>query len=291
MSKEAALTMLSGTPGITSGGGTIPDAATNTGTGQGTTAPPKEMESTTFAKYAAKEAALVKEREALKAERAKVDEITGKVRAFEEKRKVDPIAALKDIGFTDTEIFNFYAAQDKPEPTAEDIARKTTQEELKKYQDQQLTEQQKVQVERDKQVIDGYKKGINVVIQTNKEKFKASNLFGPVAEEMAFMMAEEAVKDGQDAPSALEAAEIVEEYYKWQYEDLKAIYEPKVVEGKVEPVLNPVKTRTPVPQPQAEAPKQKTITNRITTTTASTIPKQETRAEKRERLMRQLAGG
>lgn len=285
MSKEAALTMLSGTPATT------PGVVATESAPAPVVIPPKEMESTTFAKYAAKEAALVKEREALKAERAKVDEITGKVRAFEEKRKVDPIAALKDIGFTDTEIFNFYAAQDKPEPTAEDIARKTTQEELKKYQDQQLTEQQKIQVERDKQVIDGYKKGINVVIQTNKEKFKASNLFGPVAEEMAFMMAEEAVKDGQDAPSALEAAKIVEEYYKWQYEDLKAIYEPKVVDDKIEPVLNPVKTRTPVPQPQAEAPKQKTITNRITTTTASTIPKQETRAEKRERLMRQLANG
>lgn len=284
MSKESAMNLISSTPTPAAAVVSIPE---------GVVAPvalEQPLESTRFAALAKKEAQVVKDREANKAERAKVDQIVKMAQEFEDMRKADPIAALKKLGFNETEIFNFMAAENKPEPTADDKARLIAQEELKKYQDQQLTQQQKAQAEKDTAIIQQYKKNITDTLKTNADKMKANAHFGPVAEEMAYMMAEEAVKGGQDAPSPQEALELVEEYYKWQYEDMKKFYEPIAPVVEPEESVQPTRTRVVTPPIQQPAPAPKTLTNKVTTTLASTVKKPETRSEKRERLMRQLSG-
>lgn len=282
MSKEAAMAIATGTPVIAE----APPITTQTPLAS----EPVSLESTRFAQFAKKEAQLVKEREAMKLERAKYDEVNKKVQAFEDKRKTDPVAALRDVGFSETEIFNFLAAETDAKEKAsnpEEIARRVAQEELKKRDDEQSKNAQTAQEKKNAEIIDTYKKSITDVIKNGADKFKANTHFGPVAEEMAFLVAEEAVKAGDDAPSAQEAAEIVEEYYKMQYEDLKTLFEPKV-QAKVEAPVAQDKTKTLAPMLQHNKPK--TITNQVVATTASTIQKKESRSEKRERLMRQLAG-
>ena len=70
-----------------------------------------------FAALAKKEAQIVKDRESFKreqeaftAQRTRVEEVLKKAQQFEELKGKDQIAALKAVGFSETEIFNLFAS-------------------------------------------------------------------------------------------------------------------------------------------------------------------------------------
>lgn len=279
MSKEAALSMLSNStpaPPATIG----PDVVTT---------PPASLDSERFAKLAEKEVRLNKDREALKAEKAlsdaekvKLADYKRQIDEFEELKKTDKIAALKKIGFSEEDIFNFLAGKEEPkEPTAAELARIAAQEELEKYKTEQRTEAQRVQEERDESAIKAYKSSISDVIKKDAEKFEYCTHYGPVAEDIIYetilgFMADDQELTPHDAMK--EAIEAVEKMY--EEEDLKMSTlkkrQPKPAEPvKDEPLKAKVNERTPIKRPDP-AP-QATNTR-------------ETKDEKRERLMRKLSG-
>ncbi len=256
--------------------------------------PPANLDSDRFAHLAKKEAAIQKEREALKAEReanaaekARYEEVGAKYRSFEEMRVKDPIAAMKLAGFTDTDIFNFYAkaqedAKAKDTPEAKAVA--AAEAKIKEFEDRQAKAQEAQRAESDAGVIKRYQSHISRVVTGDKDKFEFCNFNGPVAESLIYdtVVAHfEATKDpktGQgEVLSPQEAAEMVEKYYEDQDKAMSAL---KKRGGKVE-------TAPPEPPP-AIPPASKTLTNKVTPTVASSIPKAETREQKRERLINDI---
>lgn len=300
MSKEAAVALLTGEP-----------VAPIQGVTEVTTDKPAEavagtvLDSDRFAKLAAKEASLQKDRENFKTEQQKVYEREGKLRAiekqildFEEMRSKDPIQALKILGFTDTDVFNALAGNEKPAATPEEIARLATQDELKKYEQAQLQAQAKVQAERDTKAIAGYKDAIGKVIEKQADKYEYCNFYGPVAQDLVYETVLQIMEDEQKAGSAIttpmdamrEAIELVEGFYE---EDDKSRMSLKKRQPKVEatapaPTPPPQRTRsvsTPAAKPVP------TLTNKTTATVSSQANGRETSSQKRTRLENMLRGG
>lgn len=289
MSKEGAIAMISGEAPVAPAA--IPVEAP---------AVPQQMESSKLALLAKKESQIVKEREIIKREkeatakeRAEYQKILDKAKKFEETRTSDPIRALRDIGFSETEIFNYLGSQQKKESTPEEIARNAALEEIKKNNDAQAKVQAEVRRKENEGIIQNYKKSISQTMQSDKEKFKINNLMGPIAEEYAFMMAEQCVKDGQEPPTAKEAAEWVEELLRQQYQEMKNILEPAPAAQETTVAKKPIeRTRTLDTSNKTPPTPPKTLTNRVAPNAASTAPKKnETPTDKRERLKQWLATG
>jgi hypothetical protein len=257
------------------------------------------LDSDRFAKLAAKEAALQKEREAFKSEQQKIYEereklksIQAQIQDFEKKRSENPIEALKILGFSDTDIFNALAGQEKPAPTPEEIARQAAQEELKKYEEAQTLAQTKLQEERDAKAITAYKDQIGKYIEKEAEKFEYLNHYGAIAYDavyetvLQFMAADPQLSPVQ---AMREAAESLENYY--EEEDL-ALMSLKKRQAKVAPRVEAVPETTPPVRRGAMPPKQvPTLNSRTTATTASASIVKESREQKRARLESMLRQG
>ena len=128
------------------------------------------------------------------------------------------------------------------------------------------------------------------------------NFYGEAAEALIFKTVQEAyqedIKSNPEAEpmSAEKAAELVESYYEEHAESLKKLkkFNKEAVEAVEEvPVKRPEAAKTePLKAEVSPGMPPKTLTNRIAATSASPgVKKPETRAEKRERLMRALAAG
>src|SRR5580658_1141547 len=121
MSREAALNMA----GVTQT--QAPTATTQAGVAS--TEVTETVDSRRLALFAKKEAQMQREREAFqktqeefKKQREQVDVVQKRAKEFDDLRDKDPIAALKLLGFSEADIFNFMAQGEKTEPSAEEIA-------------------------------------------------------------------------------------------------------------------------------------------------------------------------
>jgi hypothetical protein len=259
---------------------------------------PKDgVDSERFAHLAKKEAAIQKDREALKAEReaiaaakAKYDEVEKTYRNFEEMKTKDPIQAMKLAGFSDTDIFNFYAKaqedaklKDTPEAKAADSAAKAAKAVVDEFEKKQSDAQAVAKAKTDAAVINRFKGSISQTITSNKDKYEFCNFHGPAAEVLIYETVEACFKeDRKDNPNALpisaqEAADLVEKYYEDQDKAQAAL---KKRGGQVAPA--------PVEEKVANQTTSRTLTNKVGPTVISTIPKKETREEKRERLINNI---
>jgi hypothetical protein len=313
MSKEAAMALATGqpvaqvNPSLITGdmGGTVNPELTPTETPPAAQQVKETIDSDRFAMIAKKEAKLVKEREefkkeqtAIQEERAKLKAYVDKIEAFEAKRKADPIAALKDIGFTDTEIYNALAegGGEKKEPTTEEIARAAAAEEVTKFK----TEQEKIAAEaqkaKEQSLVTEYTTKISSAIKANPEKYEYSNYYGKVAEELAVEFATENVKLNGELLSPEEVAEAIEAYYEEQDKAMSQLKKRQPKETTPGPTgtikTEPARTRTVVPPVGAPPPApSKTLTNKATATVASTVARRETHEQKKERLIAALKAG
>ena len=246
-------------------------------------APPQEMQSTVFAKLAAKEAKLVKEREEFKAqqeqllaEREDVKKVMDMVKEFEQLKNTDRLAALKKLGFSDTDLFEAMAAVEPKEESVEDKAAKIAQAKIEEYAKTQAEKQAEAEKARNDEIINRYKADISKTYADNKEKYQLSNFYGEAATELAYQLVLEISDKEKKVISAQEAADLVENYYEEHYKQLHALKTPK----------------TPEPAPVVpEAPKSRTLTNSVSassTSLAARETRRETAAEKRARLIAQL---
>lgn len=318
MSKESAMSLATGQPTnnvnpslITGAMNSVPRETEGASPGLAPTEPViNGIDSDRFAALAKKEAKLQKEREEWKQttakERAEIEDLKkklkdpyDKIQAFEALKAKDPVAALKEIGFSETDIFNYLASQEKKEPTVEEIAKAAASEELGKYKEEQAKVADESKKARDKNLITQYSTQISDAIKANPEKYEYANYYGEQASELAMEFATENVKLNGELLSPDEIAQAVEEYYEEQDKAMSVIKKRNPITG--EPLAKgpdagftktPTRTRTLSPQPGVEAPKPiKTLTNKVTATAASTITRRETYDQKKERIIAALKSG
>lgn len=247
---------------------------------------PKELDSSKWAAIAKKEQRLVHDQLALKKKAeeiaAKEKELQSKITPFQEfeaLRSKDPVAALRGLGFSETDIFNWLANGEKKELTPEEKAQAAAQAEIKKFKEEQEAEKTKAQQAQEKAVIDRFKGKIKGFLATNKDKFEACADYGEIAEDAAFRLVEQIAKDTGEVVPLSEAFEALEAYYDGEYERMSNYNKFK---KKEEPVAV-TEEKKPVSRGT-----NKTLTNSVTPTIASTVPKNETRSQKRERLINQI---
>ncbi len=293
MSKDAALAMLSGNPEAKTAPGLITQDMPNPeALPKDPVTPEKvQLESDRFAKLAAREAALVKEREATKAEKLEFEKqkeslkkVQTDIAEFEELKKTDKIAALKKIGFSEEDIFNFMAGKEEPkEKTPAELASEAAQVEVQKMRDELKTEAEKLEQARTDKAIKAYKAEITNQITKEAEKYEFCAHNGALAEEIIYETILGFMNDDKDLTpqdALKEAIEAVEKMYETEYEQLKTLkkLQPKVIDV-------PVEAAKEKPKPMLDHRKPTpTLTNKATPTIASQVPVKETKQQKRERL-------
>lgn len=309
MGKDAALSMLAGTPSVANPSIMTPgvsatsaptEAVADTNVPHGTT-----LDSDRFAHLAAKEAQLVKQREQYKSEQQKLYEEKQKLKSvkdqidkFQALQKQDPVAALKEIGFKEEDILNFLADKQPEEQTPEQKIALAAQAEVQKLRDEMKAKEDADLKARDDRAINGYKNEIGKTITKEADKFKFLNHYGPIAEDLVYETILEITRTEENInPHEImkEALELVENHYMDDYQAKVKFMTPKQIEEAVQAPLPPQRTRTiqapvnPVDKPvHKPAP---TLTSRATATIAGSIPKPETKAQKRDRLESILRGG
>lgn len=298
MSKEAAMALATGQP-VTQ---VNPSLITGDMGAVATPPPPTEvpgLDSDRFAQFAKKEAKRVQEEKIFKEERAQFEEertklrtVADKIHAFEEKRKTDPVSALKDIGFTETEVFNFLAAQEKKEATPEEVARAIAVEEVTKFKEEQASAAAELQKAKEVKLVSSYTASVVAAIKSDPEKYEYANFYGESAQELGLEFATQCAKLGQTVPDAKEVADYVENYYEEADQAMATIKkrQPKIESQTTDGAKKePVRTRTVTP-PVGFTP-SKTLTNKTTATVASTISRKETHEQKKERLIAAVKAG
>lgn len=250
------------------------------------TAPPAvatDPQDEKFQQFAKQQAAIQKDRDALKAERAKMQEDLTRVEAvrkqwqdFETMKAKDPLGAMKLAGFSDTDIFNFYAKAeeakkfaDTPEAKAQALAKA----EIDKFKQEQETKAQADQATNDARVISNFKSQISQAVSSDKDKYEFCNHYGAEAEALIYATVEQVLKDSNEVLTPAEAADMVESFYETRHKTASSLKK-----------ITPQAAAEPTPEPVPEPTGRKTLSNRVTATVASSAPKKETYAEKRQRL-------
>lgn len=316
MSKSAALSMLSGLPPQeTTAGLMTPDLPQTLPESLGKTddqtheAKPDELQSNRMAIFAKKESKLQQEREALKKERESYlkdkeesDAIRNRQKQFEETKQRDPIAALKLLGYSETEIFNGLAEQEQgaKELSPVEAARQAASEEVQKIREELATEKATLEKERNDRLISNLKADIGSTIQKEADKFEYCNFEGESAHEQIYEIIVDELRETGKLLSPSEAAEIAEELYEARDKAMMGIKKRQPAGNKPEPesaVTTPeapssVKQGIPPKANVASPAKPRTLTNQVTSTIASTAAKtRESSAAKRQRLEEALRRG
>ncbi len=178
------------------------------------------LSSTQFAVLKKRETKLFQEREQLKKEleaftpkKSQAEALIAKAQKFEELKKTDVVGALKEIGLTDTEIFNLMATQaEKRDPTPAEQAQAV----IDKFQADEAAKVQKAQSERDQKIISGFKAKLPELRTKDPEKYEFCNFYEAEADEIAFNLVKEAALDPEEPTniSPEEAMQEVEEFYE-----------------------------------------------------------------------------
>lgn len=301
MSKESALAVMTGQTPVTTA---TPESNTiGTPLNSATSASPS-LDSDRFAALARKEAAFVErqakeklEREAFLKEKDEVMKTHERAQLFEKTRKENPVEALKMIGFSETEIFNFLSAQEKKEATPEEVAKAVAEEvvesKLSARDKAAKEEADKAAQTRDNQLLGEFKTDLQTVLTANPDKYEFSSHYGPAALDLAYRTVLQVVQDsqGEDVPTAEEAIQMVEEMYEGEWEQMQK-FKKTQAKAPQEPVKKePERSRT-VSTPTGNTPvkppitKTRTLSNAATATTPGMARRvNETHSQKKERLI------
>lgn len=306
MSKDAALALVTGQNATEGTPGLVPQPEKEE------TTPPK-LDSERFAALAKRETDFVKkqqllkqEREAFEKERDALKPIAEQYREYQALKGKDPVAALKLMGFSETDIINFLAAEAKEEPSAEEraaqAAAKVTEEKIKEFEAAQAKKEAAAIQERDAKTIQAFRADIAQAIESDKDKYEYCAHYGQAAEELAYAFTCEVVRQskGLEVITAQEAIQMVEEYYEEQDQAMNALKKRKPKEAPADAAAEgaqpPERTRTVTPgNPSAQQPKAPLSkvreSNGAVSAASARARMSETREQKRERLKSWLATG
>lgn len=292
MSKEAAMALATGTPVAS------PPVSAVEGTGSDATQPADQvLGSDRFAHLAKKEAQIVREREEIKRERALVlkdrenmTEAIAKITEFQALKDKDKIAAIKSLGFDDTDIINYFAEVSSKKEDPVELARKAAEEVTSKFEREQKERADGERKQREDATLTKFRLDINQHIASDKDNYEFCNYYGKIAEDLIYDTVSEALMlDLKTNPNAepmslKEAIDLVEKYYEDQD---KALGKLKKRSKSAEPAVAPPEA-APARAPSAPTHPPRTLTSRVAQTVASTVNRVETKEQKRERLIQQL---
>ena len=318
MSKESALASLGVTtpppaaPEVDASGALNTEANTTVtpGTEAAVTEAPK-LTSTRFAAIEKREAKLQADREAFKKEREALETEKNawkaKITPYEELEVLkakDPIEAMKRLGFTETDIFNFAASHsEKKEPTPQELAEAAAQKKIDENNARQKAESDKAAADRDERTLATFRSNIHSRLDEKKEEFEYCAHHGALAEELAFNTVRQVFadtceydKDGNvtkpgEVITPDEALAMVEKYYEEEDKAMNTI-KKRAAKSAVETPPPGAVQSSETEKPKAEvSPKPKTITNAATATSSAIAKKRETPQEKCARLENALRTG
>jgi hypothetical protein len=239
---------------------------------------------------------LKKDREAFEVERSKLKPAQDEFARFTELKKTNPVEAFKLLGFTETDFINWASSQQDTRTPAE-IAADTARAEIQKDRTAQAKQAEEAQQQRNAEVLAKFDKDVTAHILSDKDSYEFCNFHGKAAEELIKEYVTEVLTSQNELISIKEAADAVEQYYYDMALDQaklkKLAPKPSTPEQETPGQSKPVeRVRTLVPK-EEEAPKPKppsrTITNRVTASTSSAVPKNETKEQKRQRLIGMLS--
>lgn len=280
--------------------------------------PKKDLDSTRFAHLSKKEAALVKEREAFKKEMEvfkqqqlesdKYRKAWEMVNEIAELQKTDAVAAMKKAGFSDTDLLN-YLSQAQDTSTPEERASKIAKSEIDKFK----SEQAKIQEENEKKsqelkkseedkTILKFKNDIGSFISKDTDKYEYLNFYGESAQDIVYETISTILQDSGEMISIDEAAQLVENYYEEQDKAMNSL-KKRGVSRAVNPEsstqnLEDVIRKQPISAPKINTPTRveskqfvdnktptKTLTNRMTPTSASSVPQDLTPEQNKQAVL------
>src|SRR5579863_6089690 len=163
MSHESALALATGTSTPTQ------EAISQTPISQ------ESLQSAPFTHLAKKEADLVRARQEFKRdqeiwnqEKTRLQEAKKQYDEYNEAKKTDPLSALKKLGFSETDIFNYLANNQPPELTSEQKAAQAAESaadaRIKAFEEAQTKKEKDAQIAQDKSLIQGFRQELNQVI-------------------------------------------------------------------------------------------------------------------------------
>jgi hypothetical protein len=300
MSKDSAMAALTGTPALP------PTTSPITADVPSQPVAASDLQSTPFARMANKEAEIVRQRNELKREQAlissekeQIQKIKQQYDEYQTTKSKDPVAALKMLGFNEADIFNYMAASQpaelSPEQRAAKAAEEATQAKLTEFEKAQASRLETQQRESDKNLIQGYRSEVSKVVKSDPEEFRYCNYFGPAADAQIYEYVKAVANTEGIAISPKQAAVEIEQYYREQDEAMDKIRRKP---APVEASKPPERSRTLSPgfpgteQPKPTITKTRTLHNATTSTVAATrLNRNETRDQKRERLVEALRNG
>jgi hypothetical protein len=305
MSREAAMAIAaSNTPATTEAPALENNAALAAVEGEkAPAAPVDDLVSTRIAQIAKKEAKYQAEVEAYKKQlaefnqnKAKFDPFYERYKQFEEMKAKDPVAAIKLLGFSDTDYINFVAGQED-KSTPEERAEKIAEAKIAAFEKKQQEKEAAALNQRHQETISQFQKSIGNTIKADPEKFELCNFYGEAAEQLIYETVNEGFKQeletNPDAVpmSAAEAAELVEAYYEEHAAKMAALKKLNKQKTEIEAPVAAKKDEPLRAEVKPGMPKKTTLTNNAAPTVAATVKRPESRTEKRERLMAALRAG
>jgi len=305
MSKESALRLATGNPTVTPNPSLVPSnppaAAAAATTAEVVAEPPAGATTTDkpvtqpkddkLSIIIKKEAEIFKAREAIKKQQADLatkekqyNEVIKRVQDFEDLAKKDKVSALKMLGWSDTDIVNIMNTE-PTKPTAEEIAARIAEEKINSFKAEMTEKEKKAAAERDTQLVSNFKNELADTLKKDAEKYKFAAHRGKEAELQAMAIIEQNLKltNGEELISIEEALQMTNDLFKQDYESARKLFDEPAA-APVEPPRKEMTGKPPVSN--IPAPKPKTLTNAVSATATSTpITMNETRAQKRERLI------
>lgn len=240
------------------------------------------LESTHLAGMAKREEKLVTEQLALKTEREAVAklkaEVDAKLAPFEKfhiERAKDPVAAMKSLGFSEEDIFNFLASSEKKEPTLEERSAAAAQAVIDKARAEDAAKAQQAKAEANTRIINRFQGQIGKFVEdpANAEAFEYVQHYGKMSEAQIYENVTRVLLDTGELISIKEAAQMTEDLYKFEHEG---------IETKRAARKKPTEPEA-VPPPAVTQPK--VVTNAARPTVAAVIDKPETREQKKARII------
>lgn len=298
MSKDSAMAVATGAPAPVE----APAAAAPVET-------PAQLQSTPFSQLAKKEAEIVrqrselkKEQEIMRSEKDQIHKIKSQYDEYQATKAQDPVKALKMLGFSETDIFNYMAANQPEELTPEQktikVAEAAAEAKIKSFEENQANRLKAEQAEQDKSLIQGYRGEVSKVIKSNPDEFRYCNHFGPAADAQIYEYVLAVAQVEGVAITPLQAAKEIEKYYEDEDMAMDKIRRKPTPPPVEKPKAEPERTRTVSPAYPGQEPAKPVVTrtrslsNATTSTVAATRHvNNESREAKRERLINALRNG
>lgn len=286
MSKESALALIPSTPTSV-----LPVEAPALETPK----EPTQLDSTRFSHLAKKEQQLQKEREAFKLEQRLINEekeklkpIHEKLQKFEELKTKDMVAAIKSLGFSDTDVMNYFASLEDTS-TPEEKATKAAQSEIQKFKDEQSRLQAEAQAKSGERLVNDFRKNVDTLITSDKDKFEYCNYYDTEAkaliEETMLSVIEQS--EGNDVDYK-EVVQLVEDFYEERDKSMNSLKKRNPI--KETPIEQQIEQK--IEEKLSERPKSNSnaLSSKASASISSTqSPKNESREDKKARLAAKLA--